>query len=68
MPLPLLRRVSIAALTLTGVLVLTGCQGSKTAAPERRYDDASRAERQKAADRKADQLGEKPMPIDHSRN
>lgn len=68
MPLPSLRRVFVAALAVTGVLVLTGCLGSKSAVPERRYDEASRAERQKAADRKADQLGEKPMAVDHSRN
>ena len=54
--------------TVVGATALCGCSGFKySEPPAQKLGEPSDAERQRQADRRAQQLGEKPKPVDYSR-
>lgn len=62
-------RALVLAVALAGATALCGCSGLRFAEPPASQIGEPRdAERQRQADRKAQQLGEKPKPVDYSRN
>lgn len=69
MRIPRDSRALVLVVALAGATALGGCSGFKFAAPPApQIGEPLDAERQRQADRKADQLGEKPRPVDYSRN
>lgn len=54
---------------LVASVLFTGCRGFRfSEPPASKIGERSDDERQRQADRKAMQLGEKPTPVDHTRN
>jgi len=65
-----MKRLSLLiAVCSLGSVLFAGCSGSRLSAPPAsKIGEPSNDERQRQADRKAQQLGQKPAPVDYTRN